>query len=353
MVIWQADLGSSQQTIVSVQSVPSSPHQLPSILSPLPSLEFTINSQQVNSYLNGLQSGALNSSSGGSPGAPPLNQNSNILSNIVQYRNGGMSQGMNGESLPPSPQSQQSCFNSPQGSPGPLSISPQDLNPFTTQNYDIMQKKFDSINLEAGQQNYNNSVHQQQHHQQQQQHYNNNFVLASPPHPSSNMSGGSSKNAHNSISSDNTNANNSSNSNDGSSTNVNESLNTTESIESDIGAFVLNSRSDSISSNSSSSGNQNNDFNEIELQNLNSSYKNNDPNNNSNSISNSNKTNKINDANNSNCNTSNSNNNNNSNIINMKAHKNSIPNIILTYSGGEWHNFLLPFFYCCLCCSLF
>ena len=60
---------------------------------------------------------------------------------------GGVVVGQTGESLPPSPQSQHSCFNSPQGSPGPLSISPQDLNPFTANSYDIMQKKFDSINL--------------------------------------------------------------------------------------------------------------------------------------------------------------------------------------------------------------
>ena len=79
-------------------------------------------------------------------------------------------------------------------------------------------------------------------------------------------------------------------------------------------AFVLNSRSDSISSNSSSSGNQNIDFNEIELQNLNtSSFKNNDL-----SIGNNSHHNKMNENNNT-----------------IKTHKNSIPNIILTYSGGN------------------
>lgn len=53
------------------------------------------------------------------------------------------------ESLPPSPQSQQSCFNSPQGSPGPHSISPQDINPFSCNNYETMQKKFDLFNLDT------------------------------------------------------------------------------------------------------------------------------------------------------------------------------------------------------------
>ena len=127
--------------------MPSSPHQIPSINSPLPSLEFTINSQQVNSYINGLQNGGGPTSGSLAALNSPTNPNCNILNTIIKYRNGGINQaGMNQESLPPSPQSQQSCFNSPQGSPGPLSISPQDLNPFTSnQNYDIMQKKFDSI----------------------------------------------------------------------------------------------------------------------------------------------------------------------------------------------------------------
>ena len=119
---------------LSAQSTPSSP--LHPSMQTLPSLEFTVNSQQVNSYL--LNGGVL----------PNGNANSNAI-----YRNGSNSSNVNGggggtgESLPPSPQSQQSCFNSPQGSPGPLSISPQDLNPFTSNSYDIMQKKFDSINL--------------------------------------------------------------------------------------------------------------------------------------------------------------------------------------------------------------
>jgi hypothetical protein len=120
----------------------------------LPSLEFTINSQQVNNYL-------LNN------GGTCSMMNSAQIPNGV-YRSGSNPNGLNGESLPPSPQSQQSCFNSPQGSPGPLSISPQDLNPFSTTNpnaqlqtsnynYDLMQKKFDMINLETSSQ-YNNYI---------------------------------------------------------------------------------------------------------------------------------------------------------------------------------------------------
>ena len=71
---------------------------------------------------------------------------------------GGVNNG-NNESLPPSPQSQQSCFSSPQGSPGPLSISPQDMNPFSSNNYDLMHKKFDSIKLETNvYSNYNNVI---------------------------------------------------------------------------------------------------------------------------------------------------------------------------------------------------
>ena len=51
--------------------------------------------------------------------------------------------------MPPSPK-QQSCFNSPQGSPGPHSISSQqDINSFPCNNYETMQKKFDLFNLEA------------------------------------------------------------------------------------------------------------------------------------------------------------------------------------------------------------
>lgn len=132
-------LNNTQQAnlITSAQSTPNSPLNPPSI----PSLEFTVNSQQVNSYLsgnllNGLGGGALTNSTN-------PNANNHMNGNLYRTASAGnniMNNGINGESLPPSPQSQQSCFNSPQGSPGPLSISPQDINPFTSNNYDIMQK---------------------------------------------------------------------------------------------------------------------------------------------------------------------------------------------------------------------
>jgi hypothetical protein len=116
-----------QQTNLSPQTTPTSPNH-PSIQN-LPSLEFTINSSQVNNYMSG-----------------SIYRNG-VSPNHLNGLSTGMVSAVTGESLPPSPQSQHSCFNSPQGSPGPLSISPQDLNPFTTNNYDIMHKKFDSINL--------------------------------------------------------------------------------------------------------------------------------------------------------------------------------------------------------------
>lgn len=115
-------------------STPTSPLQPPQPSSSIPSLEFTINSTQVNNYLSGSGNKLLN---GGVNGM--------YRSNTSGTGNGSV--GGANESLPPSPQSQHSCFNSPQGSPGPISISPQDLNPFTSNNYDIMHKKFDSINL--------------------------------------------------------------------------------------------------------------------------------------------------------------------------------------------------------------
>lgn len=115
-------------SISSAQSTPTSP--LHPSNQTLPSLEFTINSQQVTNYMNGSLSNC----------SVLLNNNSNPSI----YRNGSNTTGINNgnnESLPPSPQSQQSCFNSPQGSPGPTSISPQDLNPFSSSNnYDLMQK---------------------------------------------------------------------------------------------------------------------------------------------------------------------------------------------------------------------
>ena len=118
----------------------------------LPSLEFTINSQQpatINSQQQLQQNPRSKTNSATSSG------NNNI--------HPGM--GAN-ESLPPSPLSQHSCFNSPQGSPDPA-LSPQDINFFNPSNsYDLMHKKFDSINLETGNQ-------QQQQQQQLKQNYAN------------------------------------------------------------------------------------------------------------------------------------------------------------------------------------
>ncbi|CAF0848139.1 unnamed protein product [Brachionus calyciflorus] len=141
-------INSQSKTNLSSQSTPTSPLQPPS--QGLPVLEFTVNTQQVNNYMTGIN--LVNSNI-------ILNSNKNSNQNNGLYRNVPVNTGANCESLPPSPQSQQSCFNSPQGSPGPISISPQDLNPFSTSttnttnnatsnnSYDIMQKKFDSIDL--------------------------------------------------------------------------------------------------------------------------------------------------------------------------------------------------------------
>jgi hypothetical protein len=129
-----------QQTNLSPQTTPTSPNH-PSIHN-LPSLEFTINSSQVNNYMSGsvYRNGVVSVGGAGTT----VHLNGLGAAGMVS---GGGSAAVTGESLPPSPQSQHSCFNSPQNSPGPLSISPQDLNPFSTNSYDIMHKKFDSINL--------------------------------------------------------------------------------------------------------------------------------------------------------------------------------------------------------------
>ncbi len=115
----------------SAQSSPTSPLH-PSAQN-FPALEFTI-----SNYV---------------PSSPNLSSTGHSQNNIVYRTNSASTCTTGAESLPPSPQSQHSCFNSPQGSPGPISISPQDMNPFTSNNnnnnYDIMQKKFDSINLET------------------------------------------------------------------------------------------------------------------------------------------------------------------------------------------------------------
>ncbi len=141
----------SHSQITTPTSPISSSH--PSVQS-LPPLEFTVNSSHVNNSNNNGNSNYLsnntnqnnsNTSYMSHPGG--LYRNSGTMHNSIGGLNAMSPMGDGGGSLPPSPQSQQSCFNSPQGSPGPLSVSPQDVNPFTTNSYDIMHKKFDSINL--------------------------------------------------------------------------------------------------------------------------------------------------------------------------------------------------------------
>lgn len=237
-------------TNTSTQSTPSSPLHPSMQQSGLP-LEFTINSQQITNYL------------------------SNTNGPSVYRTNGANGTTPTGESLPPSPQSQQSCFNSPQGSPGPLSISPQDINPFTSpppNSYDIMQRKFDSINLDSNGNPY--MLH-------------TNGILGKPMV----------------ISMESSNNGDSSLSEDGGANSTNSNTNTNNH------SIMNSSRSGSLSSNSSgnnlilnNSNNNNNTGNIYEdLQSLNASY--------SNSTT-------------------------NKSVLN-KNHKNSIPNIILTFSGGK------------------
>ena len=106
-----------QPQVAQTASTPNSPS-----IQNIPTLEFTITSTEPNGMYR-----TANTNGGGINGAT----------------------GPGGESLPPSPQSQQhSCINSPQGSPGPLTISPQDLNPFTSNtNYDIMHNKLASFKV--------------------------------------------------------------------------------------------------------------------------------------------------------------------------------------------------------------
>lgn len=170
-------LGLSRQVVdpSSVQSSPTTPYvsspnsPLHPSMQSLPSLEFTINSQQLSTIQS--QSGGTLSQSL----AKPRSKTNSISGSGNNIYPGSIPQA--NESLPPSPLSQHSCFNSPQGSPDP-SLSPQDINFFNPSNsYDLMHKKFDSINLENGNQ------------QQQQQikqaygmmHYGNdvNFMISS------------------------------------------------------------------------------------------------------------------------------------------------------------------------------
>jgi hypothetical protein len=138
--------------MVTHQSTPTTPLN-PSMTS---TFEFTVNNSYMNNNLiNGCQNtsivssnqmGNVNNLTNGTSSINGvhtlINGNSMVLN---KYRNNVNQTTVNGgESLPPSPQS---CFNSPQGSPGPLSISPQDLNPFTSNNYETMHKKFDTFSL--------------------------------------------------------------------------------------------------------------------------------------------------------------------------------------------------------------
>jgi hypothetical protein len=314
----------THQPTLQVQSTPSSPLN-PSIQT-LPSLEFTINSQQINNCYSVV---------------------GNMLNGTNMYRSASNSNGLNGaggESLPPSPQSQQSCFNSPQGSPGPLSISQQYLNPFTSNNYDIMQKKFDSINLDASNSAsfaanqyaaavYNQSalvpppsaaLYQQQQQQQQQQ-QNKNGLMNNKPDSSDSLNSNNTNINNNGV-----HHNNGMNGNNGNGNNSSTSNNSPNSIDNDIGANqIINSRSGSLSSNGSGGPNQltNNGLydNDLDLQNISSQYQQN--------------------HNNQQQHTTNGNQTNNP-IIN-KTHKNSIPNIILTYSGGKcllyYYHFMAEF----------
>lgn len=250
----------------------------------------------------------------------------NMLNNASMYRSASNSNGLNGgngvaggESLPPSPQSQQSCFNSPQGSPGPLSISPQDQNPFTTNNYDIIQKKFDSINLDASNSTsfnpYTNPAAYNQ----------SNIVLVPPPNGAMFPTKTNHINKHDTGGGDNSNSTGGST---GTNCNSSTNNNSPNSIDSDIvgAAQIISSRSGSLSSNGSGTHqlSSNGLYDEIEMHNP-QQYQ---------PYQNSPNTLTPNSTNNSNSNNTLNTNGTNSNIVN-KTHKNSIPNIILTYSGGK------------------
>lgn len=160
-------LGLNRQALIaadksSVQSSPSTPYVSspnsplhPSMYS-LPSLEFTVNPQLVtNQYVPSQSNGVTKS-----PNKCRSKTNSKNGSANSIHPNPSCANINPNESLPPSPLSQQSCFNSPQGSPD-TSLSPKDANLFTTSHsYDLMHKKFDSINLENNgqQQGYNPSM---------------------------------------------------------------------------------------------------------------------------------------------------------------------------------------------------
>ncbi|RNA16760.1 hypothetical protein BpHYR1_003031 [Brachionus plicatilis] len=197
-------INTQSKSSLSAHSTPTSPLHSNQAM---PILEFPINSSKMNNY------------------------SKNMMNNGV-YRNAPGNIGQNGgESLPPSPQSQQSCFNSPQGSPDPLAISPQDMNPFTSSNnYEIIQQKFDGIKLDSS---------------------NNQFNFGQFLMNNSNQM-----------------------------VKKNRSENIDDSMDSDIGAknqSLINSRNESLSSIGSSSNQANNLslFNDIENYQQNTSFKNN------------------------------------------------------------------------------
>lgn len=293
------------------------------------------------------------------PSSPNLSSG-HSQNNIVYRTNSASTCTTGAESLPPSPQSQHSCFNSPQGSPGPISISPQDMNPFTSNNninnnnsYDIMQKKFDSINLETnkayqniyGQYSPGSALSPTSPTGPSQ----NNIVL-SPRSPtnltnngniSPNMNGKiTSKISNNGIETSNNNNINTNTTNDNNNNNKNND-NTNIMFSNKINKNILNDKNtenkiingnlDEIGARNKHLKNENfimnnqmnnNNNNQIELNQMNISYNLHFQNhhqhqqNNNNIIKNQIDTNNL-----------------------LKAHKNSIPNIIFTFSGGKLFTF--------------
>jgi hypothetical protein len=307
------------------------------------------------------------------PSSPNLSSTGHSQNNIVYRTNSASTCTTGAESLPPSPQSQHSCFNSPQGSPGPISISPQDMNPFTSNNnnnnnnnYDIMQKKFDSINLETnkayqniyGQYSPGSALSPTSPTGPSQ----NNIVL-SPRSPtnltnngniSPNMNGkitskisnngietsnniNNNNNNNNNINTNTTNDNNNNKNNDNTniifSNKINKNILNDKNTENqiingnldEIGARHKHLKNENFIMNNQMNNNNNN--NQIELNQMNISYnlqfqnhhqhqQNNNNNNSNNIIKNQIDTNNL-----------------------LKAHKNSIPNIIFTFSGGKLFTF--------------
>ena len=342
-------------SVLQAQSTPTSPSHPSGQVQP--PLEFVINPVIANYSGGSLHNGSLSVN------------NNNSLSNQIIYRNNGNT----AESLPPSPQSQHSCFNSPQGSPGPISISPQDVNPFTTNlgassavNYDQMHKKFDQINLDASltQASYGNYTVTNMQQQQQQPSSNSpnyggsfspggpHIALTSPPalknHKQSNDGGSPGGPQQNGMVNDNgMNMNNGSPNSGGGGANPHAHTNgghmmngnNGNGVGGDIGANDQHSpsnntnhgsRSGSLSSTGSGVGlNQlangnNGQIEDINIQNM-INYQQSPPPVSNNSLG----------APNGNHQPSN-------HPLSSKTHKNSIPNIILTFSGGK-HPLITPY----------